>query len=212
MDITWFGQSCFRLRFKGATIITDPYGGEIGLKLARQKAEIVTISHEHADHSNARACGGEPVFFRGPGEYERAGIFVFGIPTFHDRRNGRDRGRNTAYLIEGEDLSICHLGDLGHVPTQGQLEQMNAVDVLFIPVGGNGTLAAAEAAEVVGALSPRFVVPMHYQLPGLKMKLDPVTKFLQEMGVGKLTPQESLRVVHVAEPQETQVVLLEPKQ
>lgn len=212
MDITWYGQSCFRLRFKGATIITDPYSNEIGLKLPRQKAEIATISHDHRDHNNTRGVGGEPVFFSGPGEYERAGIFLFGIPTFHDRRNGRDRGRNTAFLIEGDDLSICHLGDLGHVPTQAQIEQLNALDVLFIPVGGGPTLNASEAAEVVGLLGPRFVVPMHYQLPGLKIKLDPVAKFLREMGVDKGTPQESLRVVAVSEPHETQIVVLEPKQ
>lgn len=211
MDVTWFGHSCFRLRFRGATLITDPYNNDLGLKLSRQRADIVTISHEHADHNNTRAMGGEPMFLRGPGEYERAGIFVFGIPTFHDRRNGRDRGRNTAYLIEGEGLSICHLGDVGHVLTQAQAEQLNSLDVLFIPVGGHGTISAGEAAEVVGLLEPRFVIPMHYQLQGVKLKLDPVSKFLQEMGVQKVAPQESLRVVAVAEPQETQVVLLEPK-
>jgi L-ascorbate metabolism protein UlaG (beta-lactamase superfamily) len=212
MDITWFGHSCFRLRFKGATIITDPYNGDIGLRLPRQRAEIATISHEHPDHNNTRAIGGEPIFLRGPGEYERAGIFVFGIATYHDRRNGRDRGPNTAYLIEGDGLSICHLGDLGHVPTQSQIEQLSSLDVLLIPAGGNSTLNAGEAAEVVSLLEPRFVVPMHYQLPGVKIKLDPVTRFLQAMGVAKVTPQESLRVLPVAGPHETQVVLLEPKQ
>ncbi len=212
MDITWFGQSCFRLRFKAATIITDPYNGDLGLKLPRQKAEIVTISHDHEDHNNTRAVSPEAIVFRGPGEYERAGIFIFGIPTFHDRRNGRDRGPNTAYLIEGEGLSVCHLGDLGHVPTQTQVEQLNALDVLFIPVGGPSTLNAGQAAEVVSLLGPRVVIPMHYQLPGLKMKLDPVGKFLQEMGVAKVTPQESLRIVATSEPQETQIVVLEPKQ
>jgi L-ascorbate metabolism protein UlaG (beta-lactamase superfamily) len=211
MDITWFGHSCFRLKFKGATLITDPYNGDCGLKLSRQKADIATISHEHADHNNTRAIGGDPIFLRGAGEYERAGIFVFGIPTFHDRRNGRDRGRNTAYLIEGDGLAICHLGDLGHVLSQSQTEQLSSLDVLFIPVGGNSTINAGEAAEVVGLLEPRIVIPMHYQMPGLKIKLDPVGKFLQEMGVHKVTPQESLRIAAVSEPQETQVVLLEPK-
>ncbi len=212
MDITWFGQSCFRLRFKAATIITDPFDGQIGLKLPRQKAEICTISHDHPDHSNQRAVGSEAVIFCSPGEYERAGIFVFGVATFHDRRNGRDRGRNTVFRIEGDGLSVCHLGDLGHVPTQTQIELLHGPDVLFIPVGGNGTLNAAEAAEVVGLLSPRLVIPMHYQLPGLKMKLDPVARFLHEMGISKVSPQESLRVMPVAEARETQVVVLEPKQ
>jgi len=212
MDITWFGQSCFRLRYKAATIITDPFNGDIGLKLPRQKADIVTISHEHPDHNNLKAVSADARVFRGPGEYERAGIFIFGIPTFHDRRNGRDRGRNTAYLIEGDGLSVCHLGDLGHVPTQAQIEQLNALDVLFIPVGGNSTLTAAEAAEVISLLEPKVVVPMHYQLPGLQVKLDPVTKFLKEMGVAKVTPQESLRVLASSESQGTQIVILEPKQ
>ncbi|HOG45875.1 MAG TPA: MBL fold metallo-hydrolase [Anaerolineae bacterium] len=212
MDITWYGQSCFRLRFRGATIITDPYNGEIGLKLPRQKADIVTVSHDHPDHANTRGVSGDVRVFTSPGEYERAGIFLFGIPTFHDRRNGRDRGRNTVFMIEGEDLTVCHLGDLGHVPTQTQIEQLNALDVLFIPVGGNPTLNAAEAAEVVSLLQPRYVIPMHYQLPGLKVKLDPLTKFLQAMGVAKVTSQEGLRVLPTAEPQETQLVVLEPKQ
>ena len=212
MDITWFGQSCFRLRFKGATIITDPYNGDIGLKLPKQKADIVTVSHDHPDHNHLRAVSQDARVFAGPGEYESAGIFVFGIPTFHDRRNGRDRGANTAYLIEGDGLSVCHLGDLGHVPTQAQIEQLTALDVLLIPVGGNTTLNAAEAAEVVSLLEPRFVLPMHYQLPGLKVKLDPVTKFLKEMGIAKVETQESLRVLASAERSETQVVVLEPKQ
>jgi L-ascorbate metabolism protein UlaG (beta-lactamase superfamily) len=212
MDITWFGQSCFRLKFKAAVIITDPYNGDLGIKLPRQKADIVTVSHDHPDHNNLRGVSGDPSVFTGPGEYERAGIFIFGIPTFHDRRNGRDRGKNTAYLIEGEGLTVCHLGDLGHVPTQAQIEQLTSLDVLMIPVGGQTTLTAAEAAEVVSTLAPRFVIPMHYQLPGLKVKLDSVAKFLQEMGAPKVAPVESLRVLPTSEPHETQIVLLEPKQ
>lgn len=212
MDIIWYGQSCFRLRFKGASLITDPYNGDIGLKLPRQRPDIVTVSHDHPDHAHTRGVSGDFRVFDHPGEYERAGIFVFGIPTFHDRRNGRDRGPNTVFLIEGDDLSVCHLGDLGHVPTQAQIEQLNAVDVLFIPVGGKTTLHASEAAEVVSLLQPRYVIPMHYQLPGLKVKLDPLTKFLQAMGAPKITPQESLRVLPVAEPGETEIIVLEPKQ
>ncbi len=212
MDITWYGHSCFRLRFKSATLITDPYNSDTGLKLPRQKADIVTVSHDHADHAYTRGVSGDFRVYSRPGEYERAGIFLFAIPTFHDRRNGRDRGANTVFLIEGDDLCVCHLGDLGHVPTQAQIEQLNAVDVLFIPVGGQSTLHADEAAEVVSLLQPRYVIPMHYQLPGLKIKLDPLNKFLQAVGAAKVTPQESLRVLPVSEPGETEIVVMEPKQ
>jgi L-ascorbate metabolism protein UlaG (beta-lactamase superfamily) len=207
MEITWYGHSCFRLRAKEGAVVTDPFDRSIGYSLPRTTADIVTISHNHPGHNNADAIKGDPHVINGPGEYEVKGIFVFGIPTFHDKRKGRDRGRNTVYLIEAENLSVCHLGDLGHMPNQAQVEELSQVDVLLIPVGGTSTLSPAVAVEVINLIEPRIVIPMHYRTPYVKMKLDPVDAFLKEMGV-KPDPQDSLKVQAGSLPADTQVVLL----
>src|SRR3972149_757998 len=109
MEITWLGHSCFRLRNKNTTIITDPFDNKIGIKLGKVSADIVTISHNHYDHSNVAAVSGTPKVIDGPGEYEIGGIFITGIQTWHDQENGAKRGKNTAYLFEMDDLVICHL-------------------------------------------------------------------------------------------------------
>lgn len=211
MEITWYGHACFRLRGREGTVVTDPFDNSVGYSLPRITADIVTISHDHPGHHKAGAVKGDPYVITGPGEYEVRGIFVFGISTFHDKRKGRERGANVAYLIEMERLSVCHLGDLGHVPTQSQAEDLGAVDVLLIPVGGASTLSAAAAAEVINLIEPRLVVPMHYRTPGTQMKLDPVNKFLTEMGVKSIAAEDSLKLTAGALPDETRVVLLEPK-
>ena len=212
MEITWYGHSCFRLRGKGATVVTDPYSGEYGYTLPRIRADIVTISHHHPDHDYVRGIKGNPKVVDGPGEYEIRGVFITGIPTFHDRRRGRDRGSNTVFLFDIDDLRVCHLGDLGHVLDQSQVEVLGDIDVLLIPVGSVSTINAAQAAEVVSLLEPKIVIPMHYKTEVLTLKLDPVDKFLKEMGVGGLTPQESLKVTKSSLPEETQVVVLQYKQ
>jgi L-ascorbate metabolism protein UlaG (beta-lactamase superfamily) len=213
MEIDWYGQSCFRLRQRGGVVITDPYCPEIGLTLPRMTSTIVTVSHDHPDHSYLEAVRrGGPYVVTGPGEYEVDGIFVVGVTTFHDDKQGAERGKNTAYVIEIEGITVCHLGDLGHVPTQEQVEQLNGVDVLLIPVGGRTTLTGARAAEVVGILEPKIVIPMHYKVPGLTANLDGVSRFLKEMAVEAPTPLESLKLTSSQLPEETQVVLLELKQ
>jgi len=212
MEITWYGQSCFRLRDKLATVITDPYDRSIGYTLPRVRADIVTISHHHPDHNYVQGVKGEPKVIDGPGEYEVRGVFITGIPTFHDRRKGVSRGRNTVFLFDFEGLTVCHLGDLGHVPTQSQVEALSDIDVLLIPVGAVSTINAAQAAEVISLLEPRLVIPMHYRTKLVKVKLDPVSKFLKEMGLSKLPTHESLRVTKSSLPEETQVLLLDCKQ
>lgn len=212
MEITWYGQSCFRLRDRLATMITDPYDKSIGYILPRMRADIVTVSHGHPDHNYVRGVKGEPKIMDGPGEYEVRGVFITGIPTFHDRKKGASRGRNTVFLFDFEGLTVCHLGDLGHVPTRSQVEALSDIDVLLIPVGSVSTINAAQAAEVISLLEPRLVIPMHYKTRVLKVKLDPVSKFLKEMGLSKLATHESLKVTKSTLPEETQVLLLDYKQ
>jgi L-ascorbate metabolism protein UlaG (beta-lactamase superfamily) len=212
MEIVWYGHACFRLRDRNITIVTDPYDKGLGYSLPRIKADVVTISHSHAHHNCVAWLKGEPKIIDGPGEYEVRGVFITGIPTFHDARQGTERGTNTAFLFEFDDLTICHLGDLGHVPTQSQIEVLSEADILLIPVGAVHTINAAQAAEIVSLLEPHLVIPMHYKTPALDIKLDGVRKFLKEMGVKKLAPQESLKVTRSSLPEETQVVLLDYKQ
>jgi len=211
LDVTWLGHGCFRLRGKSAAVITDPYPPTIGLKLPRQDADVVTISHAHENHSYAQAVR-EAYEISGPGEYEVAGVSVVGFPTYHDAEKGAKWGRNTVYLIEVDDVRICHLGDLGHGLDDTDAETISSVDVLLVPVGGRSVINAAEAAEVVRQLEPRFVVPMHYAIPGLKVELDGVERFLKEMAVTAMEPQPKLSVQATSAGEwETKVVVLEPK-
>ena len=212
MDVTWLGQSCFRLRGKNAAVVTDPYPPSLGLRLPRQEAEIVTVSHEHENHSYLQAVREGAFEITGPGEYEIAGVSVIGFATFHDSEKGAKRGRNTVYLIEIDDVRICHLGDLGHALDDADAEIVASADVLLVPVGSRTAISPAQAAEVVRQLEPRYVVPMHYATPGLKVQLDGVDRFLKEMAVTAVEPQPKLSVqASSATEYETKVVVLEPK-
>ena len=192
-------------------MVTDPYPPSLGPKLPRLEADLVTISHQHENHSYVQTVVRDPYVISGPGEYEVAGVTVTGMPTFHDDRRGEVHGRNTAYVIELDDVRVCHLGDLGHALTDEQLETIANVDVLLVPVGGGKTLDAARGAEVVRQVEPRLVVPMHYSLPSVKTELEPVERFLKEMGVAEAEPQTRLSVQSSSGEAETRVVVLEPR-
>ena len=216
MEITWLGHSCFRLRDRAATAVTDPYGKGLGLTLPRVRTDVVTISHDSDNHNYAKGVKGDFKVIDRPGEYEVSSVFITGLELRGERRKrtktAQEERRNTVFLFEFEDLAVCHLGDLDLVPSQAQVEEaLDAVDVLLIPVGGGSSLNAAQAAEVVSLLEPRVVIPMHYRLKGLRIKLDPVDKFLREMGLDAIAPQESLKVSRSGLPEETQVILLEFK-
>jgi L-ascorbate metabolism protein UlaG (beta-lactamase superfamily) len=212
LDVTWLGHGCFRLRGRNAAVVTDPYPPTIGLKLSRMDAEVVTISHEHENHNHAQVVRDGAYEVRGPGEYEIAGVSVIGVPTFHDSEKGAKQGRNTVYLIEIDEVRVCHLGDLGHKLDDTEAESVASPDVFLVPGGGRTTMNAEQAAEVVRQLEPRVVVPMHYAIPGLKVQLDTIDRFLKEMGMTVSEPQPKLSVQKssVAE-YETKVVVLEPK-
>ena len=202
------GHSCFRIKGSHTTVITDPYSPNSGYSLGKQTARIVTISHQHPEHSFVSGIGGEPRQVKGPGEYEIGGVMIVGMPTFHDAEKGKTKGKNTIYLIEIDDITVCHLGDLGHVLTAEQAEELGNIDVLLVPVGGVSTINASKAAEVVRQLEPKIVMPMHYKTLMLKRELEPVDKFLTEMGVKEVTPQPKLSVTKANLPLTTQVVLL----
>jgi L-ascorbate metabolism protein UlaG (beta-lactamase superfamily) len=213
VEITWLGHNCFRLRDRMATVVTDPYGKDLGLILPRVRADIVTLSHDADAHNYVKGVKGEFRVLTGPGEYEVASVFVTGLELRGKaKKDAPAAPRNTVFLFEFDDLTVCHLGNLNIVPTQAQVEEaLGAVDVLLIPVGGEESLNASQASEVVSLLEPHIVIPMRYHVPDITLNLEPVSKFLKEMGLDKVQPQESLKVSRSGLPDETQIVLLELK-
>jgi len=209
LDVTWLGQSCFRLRGRSAAVVTDPFPPTLGPRL-RLESNVVTVSHHHENHSHVQSVK-DAYVIEGPGEYEVAGVSVQGLPTYHDSKQGADHGRNTVYLIELDDVRVCHLGDLGHTLDDRVLETIGNVDVLLVPVGGGRTLDGAKAAEVVRQVEPRYVVPMHFGHPSLRTELAPVERFLNEMGVPESEAQTRLTVQASSAEAETKVVVLEPR-
>jgi L-ascorbate metabolism protein UlaG (beta-lactamase superfamily) len=211
MDLTWLGHSCFRLRGKDATLLTDPPAPSTGYALGRLTADIVTLSHHHAGHDYIKVVGGEPKVVDGPGEYEIQQILITGVQTYHDRERGKRLGRNTAYLITLDDVHFCHLGDLGDVLDERAQEALNGADVLLVPVGGGNALDAEQAVEVIAQIEPRLIVPMHYRTPAYKpngAELDPVEKFCHEMGVEVAEPLPKVAITRATLPTEPQVLLL----
>ena len=209
MEINWLGHSCFGLKGKQATVITDPYPPDLGYSLGKPTAHIVTVSHQHLGHSYTQGISGEPRLVTGPGEYEINGVLISGIATFHDRERGQQRGKNTVYVIEVDEISVCHLGDLGHVLTAEQVEEIDDVDVLLLPVGGVSTVNASVAAEIVRQVEPKAVIPMHYKTEAISRELEPVGRFLKEIGVEQIDSQPKLSFTRSNLPASTQVFLLD---
>lgn len=209
MEIVWLGHSCFRIRGREATVVMDPCPPSSGYTIGKPTADIVTVSHDHQDHTYLKAVAGSPTVLNRPGEYEIGGAFVTGISTFHDGEKGGERGKNLAFVVEMEDIKVCHLGDLGHTPSAEQVEEMVGCDVLLVPVGGGTTIDGARAAEVVSLLDAKLVVPMHYHTDAHKNGLDTADRFLKEMEVKAVEPQPKLQITRSAIPSEAQVILLD---
>jgi len=212
MIITWLGQSCFKIQSGELVIVIDPFSKDIGLTPPRFRADLVLVTHGHNDHSNVEALGGEPFLISGPGEYEVKEVFVQGIETFHDKTRGEERGLNTIYKIAIEDLNILHFGDFGEGEIRDEtLEEIDEVDILLIPVGGKYTIDAKEAVKIVKQIEPRLVIPMHYKIPGLKLDLEGVERFLKEIE-SKAEPREKLVIKKkdIGEEEKTEVVVLLP--
>jgi L-ascorbate metabolism protein UlaG (beta-lactamase superfamily) len=218
MDITWFGLSCFRIREGGTTVVCDPFDKSVGLPLPKLRADLVTVSHDRPGHNAAERVQGDPKIISGPGEYEVHNVFVSALATTHRKQKDMKPARNIAYFFEFGDLTVGHLGDMGEVPVQSDIEALNVgeIDVLIVPVGGGDTMDAARSVEVIGMLEPRIVIPMHYQHAGLVATLgehlEPVERFLKEFGASIPEPLEMLKLSKSSLPEETQVVLLQISQ
>lgn len=216
MEITYLGHSSFRIKTKKAVIITDPYDSEmVGLKFSKVPADLVTISHDHKDHNRSDLVTNVKMVIDGPGEYEISEVSVIGISTFHDEEKGEKRGKNVIYLYEADSLRFAHLGDLGHKLNDDIIEQLGTLDILIIPVGGEYTINASVASEIVRKIEPSIVIPMHYKFPGISEetfgKLSPVEDFLKEVALSvEETDKLTFKKGDMLEG-ESKVVVLKPK-
>lgn len=211
MEITWLGHSCFKIKGKKVTVITDPYDDSIGYTMEEQKADIVTLSHFHLGHCCVKSISGSPRVISSPGEYDVSDVAIKGIRSFHDAVKGEERGKNIIYLIDIDGIRICHLGDLGHVLDAEKASDLSDVDILMIPVGGSSTIGASDAAEMARLLEPKVVIPMHYKTDAVvRSEMDSIDKFRKEMGVKpEVQPERKLVIGKSGLPQEAQVFIMD---
>ncbi len=215
MEIEWYGLGCVRLTDRGLpAVVTDPFDeSEVGLRLPRASADIVACSQLMDDPFAAHWPGlrGVGRTIASPGEYEIAGVFVTGIASVRAQRRGSEKLENVIYIFSIAGVTVCHLGELGRPTTQAQVEAIGRVNALLLPVGIPGGLTASTASETISLIEPDIVIPIQYQVPGMKIDRKPVTGFLKEMGVTNPTPMPSLRITSDAASEEMQIVLLEPR-
>ncbi len=212
MEITWYGHSCFRLTERNlATVVTDPYDSkQVGYSPLKLKADICTVSHDSPGHNFTSAVKSEPFLITGPGEFEIGGVFITGVQTNGHSKKSPEEPRNTMYLIDYNGLTILHLGDLNRVPTQSEVEDLGTINIALVPVGAGGSLTAVKAAEVISILEPNIVIPMHFAIPESTAQMEPLSRFMKEMGLKDLESQPSLKVTSINTlPEETQVVVLQ---
>lgn len=217
MTITYHGHSTFKIKGKVGVVVTDPFDEYIGLSLPSMSADIITVSHDHKDHNAVKSLSGtarrsNPFVVTDAGEYEVGGISVFGVQSFHDANGGVERGKNLVFTVLVDGIRICHLGDLGHVLTPEQLEEIGEVDVLLCPVGGVFTIDPEVAVKTIRAIEPGIVIPMHYKSEKHNQDafgdLKTLDDFLKVYGVNP-TPVAKLELASKSSvPEETELVVL----
>lgn len=185
MTLEFVGHACFVITLtSGKVVVMDPYqpnafGGALRYRALTTPADYVLISHGHADHDAYQEVPGDPEVIRTPGEHRTPDFVATGIPTFHDKQKGKQRGSNIVFALDAEGIRIVHAGDLGHLLDSTQMEALRPVSVLLVPVGGYFTIDAEEAWKVVEALHPRVVIPMHYKTAAVDFPITGVEEFLK---------------------------------
>jgi L-ascorbate metabolism protein UlaG (beta-lactamase superfamily) len=210
MEVRWFGHSFFLVTTeKGKRITFDPFDQSVGYPLPEVEADMVLVSHEHFDHNNVALVRGYQEVIRQPGEYRRGDIRIQVFPTFHDEEEGKKRGRNNVFRVEVDEMVLMHMGDLGAIPRDEELQAWKPVHLLFVPVGGVYTIDARGAQELVGKLSPSITVPMHYKTRFLSFSLNPVEHFLRPFERVKFLKSSTFTVTAKTLPSLPEVWVLE---
>jgi L-ascorbate metabolism protein UlaG (beta-lactamase superfamily) len=179
MIIRWHGHACFEIS-NGNTIVTDPHDGKsIGIRPPKVKADLVLVSHSHFDHNSVKTVNKSSTkTISEPGKYIEYDIEVFGIRAYHDNHHGERRGEICIFKFCVDGITFCHLGDLGHVPNQEQLKNLQDIDILFVPIGNVFTMGASDAWKAIKLIQPKIAIPMHYRVGGLSLSIQPLEPFL----------------------------------
>ncbi len=179
LRIRWHGHSCFEITNE-ITLVTDPHDGKsIGIHAPDVLGDIILVSHDHYDHNSVESVEKEEsIVVKDETEKTVLGVNIRGVVSFHDESAGRKRGENIIYVFAMDNISFCHLGDLGHELDEGAVRQIGDVDVLFIPIGGNFTIDAEKAWNVINGIKPKIVIPMHYKFGGLSLPIAEIDPFL----------------------------------
>jgi len=213
MKVKWLGHACFLITSRhGLRVITDPYavGGGINYSPIKETADVVVVSHDHDDHSNVSTVQRKPEVVKGSGKKTAKNIQFKGIATYHDDSQGTQRGPNTVFCFTMDDIKLCHLGDLGHVLSPGQVTEIGAVDILFVPVGGFFTIDAPVASQVCDQLKPKIVIPMHFKTPKCAYPIAGVEDFLKGKKNVKKAGASEIEFEREKLPTAIEIVLLQP--
>lgn len=181
MRIDWLGHSCFKVALKsGINIVYDPYDSTVGYVQQEVEADVVVISHHHFDHDDLSKIKGEYKVFDTEGLHEYGEASIECIKTWHDHHQGENRGENLISILSVRGMKLCHMGDIGAIPSQQVMEKIMGVDILMIPVGGNYTIDAKEAMQICDAVSPNIIIPMHFKTVQSNLDIAPLHEFLDE--------------------------------
>ncbi len=191
-------------------MVTDPYDHEVvGYGPLSVSGDVVSISQDTPAYNNISAVKRKKRVLKGPGEYEIGSVFITAIRTNGEKKRKKNEFYNTLYVFDYDGIAIAHLGNMHRVPSQSQIEALGAADIALVPVGGGKGLSAAKASEVISLLEPGIVIPMHYRTSDSKLKLDPLNKFMKEMGLSEVESVAELTVSSSSIPTETEVVVLD---
>jgi L-ascorbate metabolism protein UlaG (beta-lactamase superfamily) len=216
VKIKFLGHAAFLITTSdGTKIVTDPYepggfGGAIGYGPLREPADIVVISHDHADHNYAKMVPGNPVVLKGLGEQTERGVTFRSLATYHDSSHGAERGGNVVRVIRADDITLCHLGDLGEQVTAEDATCLGPIDVLMVPVGGTFTVDSKGATAIVNRLRPRIAIPMHFKTGKVGFSLATIDDFLRGKQRVRTVDGSELEITRDSLPEPTEIVVLQP--
>ncbi len=217
VKLKYFGHAAFKITQEkyGVRVITDPYepecyDGSIRFSEIEDETEFVTVSHNHPDHSNFVGLTSKPEVIKSIGKMEKAGIIFNGIEAYHDNSKGAERGRNIVYTIKADDITVCHLGDLGHILTDEQIKKIGSVDVLLIPVGGGPTIDKGSVDSVINALKPKIIIPMHYKSDKCSLNIAGVDQFLKGRKGVRNFKESEIAITKDSLPREAEIFVIPP--